>query len=840
MFENDSEISVRGAREHNLKNVSVDIPRNKMTVITGLSGSGKSSLAFDTIYAEGQRRYVEGLSSYARQFLDQLKKPDVDAVTGLSPSISIEQKTTSTSPRSTVGTVTEIYDYLRLLFARVGTPRCFSCGKPISHQSPKQIAQQILALPEGTKIHVLSPVVKSKKGEYLAEFKKWMKLGFVRARIDGEIIDLALATKLTKSKRHDIDLFVDRLIINPKVKNRLTESIENGLRLAGGFIKIENLSDSSITEYSSRNACHSCGTSFPEIEPRLFSFNNPRGACETCNGLGYIGTEGEEEDDDEGYEYYDDCPKCQGLRLKTESLSVFIGEKNIAELSELSCSELLEFFKEIKIEGRQKQIAEKVLKEINSRLTFLTDVGVGYLSMSRPSYTLSGGESQRIRLATQIGSSLVGVLYVLDEPSIGLHPRDHNRLLGTLRKLCELGNTVLMVEHDEDTIRSADFVLDLGPQAGKKGGELLSRGTPNQIAADPKSVTGAYLKGSKSIPIPKKRRSGSGKFVTLKGARGNNLKNVDVSIPLGCLNLITGVSGSGKSTLIIDTLYEAMCQQLYEGYYEPEEHDQIEGLENIDKVIDIDQSPIGRTPRSNPATYVGLFTLIRDVFSQLPDSKMRGFKPGRFSFNVKGGRCEACEGAGTLKIEMHFLPNVFVPCDTCQGKRYNRETLEVKFKDKNIAEVLAMDVDEAVVFFENIPAIRQKLEVLQKVGLGYIGLGQSSTTLSGGEAQRIKLSRELSKRSTGKTMYILDEPTTGLHFQDIEKLLEILHALVDQGNTVIVIEHQLDVIKVADNIIDLGPEGGIGGGTIVAAGPPEQVSKVSGSHTGHFLKKIMP
>ncbi len=847
----DSHILIRGAREHNLKNINVDIPRNKISVITGLSGSGKSSLAFDTIYAEGQRRYVESLSSYARQFLEQLKKPDVDSITGLSPSISIEQQTAGSNPRSTVGTVTEIYDFMRLLFARIGKPVCYKCQKPISGQSIDQMLEQVMELPENSKIHVLAPMIRGKKGEYLAEFKKWMKAGFVRARIDGLVIELAQAKKLEKQKTHDVDLFIDRLIVKDGVQARLREAFETSLRLTEGLVKIEVLSSGKFITLSSTSACIDCGISYPEIEPRFFSFNNPRGACPTCHGLGYLSYDDEDDentfntlddqsgDDDEEYVEEEICPTCNGKRLRTEALHVLVGDENIATLSHLSADDLKTFFSTIKVGKREQEIAQKVLKEIVSRLDFLSRVGVDYLSLDRPSKTLSGGESQRIKLASQIGSSLIGVLYVLDEPSIGLHPRDHGRLLKTLRSLCELGNTILLVEHDEETILSADYVVDLGPGAGKHGGALLADGTPDEIKRNKNSITGAFLSGRKSIPIPSVRRIGTGEKLLLMGASGNNLKKVDLEIPLGTLTVITGVSGSGKSTLIIDTLFRALSKHFYKSPAEPASYDSLKGLEHLDKVIDIDQSPIGRTPRSNPATYTGLFTLVRDLFAQLPDSKMRGYRPGRYSFNVKGGRCDTCEGAGMVKIEMHFMADVYVQCDTCLGRRYNRETLEVKFKEKNIADVLEMNVEEALTFFDKVPLIKNKLQTLFNVGLGYIGLGQSSTTLSGGEAQRIKLSRELSKRSTGRSMYILDEPTTGLHFEDVRKLVEILQALTDQGNTVIVIEHNLDMAKSADYLVDLGPEGGRGGGFIVAQGTPEDVARSKVSHTATYLKNIL-
>lgn len=842
-YNDDAPISIRGAREHNLKNISLDLPRNKITVITGLSGSGKSSLAFDTIYAEGQRRYVESLSSYARQFLEQLKKPEVDSITGLSPAISIEQQTTSTNPRSTVGTVTEIYDYLRLLFARVGSPVCYNCKNPISAQSIDQMVDRILELPDETKIHILSPVVRGKKGEYLAEFRKWIKQGFVRAKIDGVTTELANAKKLEKQKTHDIDLFIDRLIVKKSIKTRLSESLETALRLSEGLVKVEVLDKSETFLLSSKSACVDCGISYPEVEPRFFSFNNPRGACSTCHGLGHLGGEEDEDtDDDDNVVEAEEkplCPSCNGNRLRIEALHVLINKKNIVELSKISAKELLSFLEKTSFSNRDQEVAIKVIKEIISRLGFLSKVGVDYLSLDRPARTLSGGESQRIRLASQIGSSLIGVLYVLDEPSIGLHPRDHSRLLKTIRELCTLGNTVLMVEHDEETIMSSDYIFDLGPGAGKHGGNILAHGTPEEIKKDKKSITGAFLSGREKIAVPKNRRKGNGNFLSVIGATGNNLKNVSVQLPLSTFITVTGVSGSGKSTLIIDTLYRALSQELYNSSVKPAAFSKLEGHHNIDKVIDIDQSPIGRTPRSNPATYTGLFTLIRDLYSQLPDSKMRGYKPGRYSFNVKGGRCENCEGAGQSKIEMHFMADVFVQCDVCLGKRYNRETLEVKFKDKSIADVLDLSVEEAHAFFENVPLIKTKLKTLVDVGLGYIHLGQSSTTLSGGEAQRVKLSRELSKRSTGKSLYILDEPTTGLHFEDTRKLIEILQALVDQGNTVLVIEHNLDVIKSSDFVIDLGPDGGNQGGYIVCQGTPEQIIKVKESFTGQYLSQIL-
>ncbi len=865
MSQAEDGIIVKGAKEHNLKNVSVTIPRNKITVFTGLSGSGKSSLAFDTVYAEGQRRYVESLSAYARNFLEQLKKPEVDSITGLSPAIAIDQKSVSTNPRSTVGTVTEIYDYLRLLFAKLGVPECPTHHLPVTSQTPQQIIDDVLKKSMGTKFYVLAPMASGKKGEFLAEFQRWAKKGFVKAKVDGKMIDLDKATKLAKTKTHDIDLVIDQLILKDTLKHRLSESINTALSMANGRVLIETL-DGERTSYSLHSACPECGYSFPEIEPRLFSFNNPRGACPTCHGLGtidlveeeqfsdsevggkkldkvvykYKGKKTSEDDDEENEEMVlSDCPDCHGSRLKQEALNIRLGGKTIAELSDLSTVELRDWISQLQWKSKDQLIAEKIVKQIVSRLDYLIRVGTGYLSLSRPSRTLSGGEAQRIRLATQVGSSLIGVLYVMDEPSIGLHPRDHHRLLDIIGELKDRGNTILLVEHDEDTIRYADFVVDLGPRAGVLGGEMMAQGTPEELANNPRSLTGKYLKGEMRIPVPHERRKGNGDFLRLQGATGNNLQNVDLQIPLGTFCAVTGVSGSGKSTLIIDTLYKILAQHFYKALAMPSPFKRIEGLEKIDKVIDINQRPIGRTPRSTPATYVGLFPMIRDLFANLPDSKLRGYEPGRFSFNVKGGRCETCMGHGQIRVEMHFLSDVFVTCDTCQGRRYNRETLNIKYKSKSISDVLEMSVGEALEFFRNHTQIYRKLETLHRVGLDYMTLGQSSTTLSGGEAQRVKLSKELSRRGTGKTLYILDEPTTGLHFDDVRKLVELIQELADQGNTVLVIEHNMEVVKAADHVIDLGPDGGKGGGLIVAVGTPEQVAKVSGSETGKFLKAVL-
>lgn len=858
-------IIVKGAKEHNLKNVSVTIPRNKITVFTGLSGSGKSSLAFDTVYAEGQRRYVESLSAYARNFLEQLKKPEVDSITGLSPAIAIDQKSVSTNPRSTVGTVTEIYDYLRLLFAKVGIPECPTHHVPVTSQTPQQIIDDVFKKGLGTKFYVLAPMASGKKGEFLAEFQRWAKKGFVKAKVDGKMMELDKATKLAKTRAHDIDLVVDQLILKDTLKHRLSESINTALSMAQGRVIIETL-DGERTAYSLHSACPQCGYSFPEIEPRMFSFNNPRGACGTCNGLGTIDLVEEEqfsdsevggkkldkvvykykgkktsedEDEDDEEMVLSACPECHGSRLKAEALNIRVGGKTIAELSDLSAIELRDWTLGVTWGAKDQLIAEKIVKQIVGRLDYLIRVGTAYLSLSRPSRTLSGGEAQRIRLATQLGSSLIGVLYVMDEPSIGLHPRDHHRLLDIIGELRERGNTILLVEHDEDTIRYADFVVDLGPRAGALGGEMMAQGTPEELAKNPRSLTGKYLSGELRIPVPVQRRKGNGHMLKILGATGNNLQNVDLIVPLGTFTAVTGVSGSGKSTLIIDTLYKILAQHFYKALSTPSPYKKIEGLDKIDKVIDINQRPIGRTPRSTPATYVGLFPMIRDLFANLPDSKLRGYEPGRFSFNVKGGRCETCMGHGQIRVEMHFLSDVFVTCDTCQGRRYNRETLNIKYKNKSISDVLEMSVGEALEFFKNHNQIYRKLETLHRVGLDYMTLGQSSTTLSGGEAQRVKLSKELSRRGTGKTLYILDEPTTGLHFDDVRKLVELIQELAEQGNTVLVIEHNMEVVKGADHVIDLGPDGGKGGGRIVAAGTPEQVAKVSGSETGKFLKAVL-
>jgi excinuclease ABC subunit A len=936
-------ISVRGAREHNLKNIDVDMPRDALVVITGLSGSGKSSLAFDTIYAEGQRRYVESLSAYARQFLELMSKPDVDAIEGLSPAISIEQKTTSKNPRSTVGTVTEIYDYMRLLWARVGVPYSPATGKPIESQNASEIVTRIKAMGEGTKLYLLAPIARGRKGEYKKEFRELQAKGFQRVKVDGTLYEITEVPALDKKYKHDIEVVVDRLVVREDMGNRLADSVETALRLADGLLIAENADTGEQTLYSEKFACPVSGFTIPEIEPRLFSFNSPHGACPTCDGLGarmYIDeglvvpdrskslSEGAIEpwsgsfshyyqqaleqvarhykaDFEKPFEklpkkvqdailygsgednikiVYEDrantyrtdkpfegvinnlerrlletdsnsirenlskyqasapCEDCKGQRLKPEALAVKIDGKNIAEIGELDIAAAYDWFAGLnkKLKKQHLQIAEKILKEIHERLTFLVNVGLDYLNLSRASGTLSGGESQRIRLASQIGSGLTGVLYVLDEPSIGLHQRDNNRLLETLKRLRDLGNTVLVVEHDEDAIRSADHIIDMGPGAGVHGGEVVVSGTLKDILKSKKSLTAQYLSGEKDVPVPTKRRAGKkGQAIKITGASGNNLQKVDATIPLGTLTCITGVSGSGKSTLTIDTLYRAASKTLMKSRETPLQHKEITGFEFVDKVIDIDQSPIGRTPRSNPATYTGAFTPIREWYAGLPEAKARGYGPGRFSFNVKGGRCEACQGDGLIKIEMHFLPDVYVTCESCHGKRYNRETLEVKYKHKSIADVLDMTVEEAGEFFKAVPSIRDKMDTLRAVGLGYIHVGQQATTLSGGEAQRIKLSKELSKRSTGKTLYILDEPTTGLHFDDVRKLLEVLHTLVDQGNTVVVIEHNLDVIKTADHIIDIGPEGGHKGGKIIASGTPESVCKVKESYTGKFLKPVL-
>lgn len=936
-------IIVKGARVHNLKNVSLEIPRDKLIVFTGLSGSGKSSLAFDTLYAEGQRRYVESLSAYARQFLGQMNKPDVDYIEGLSPAISIDQKTTSKNPRSTVGTITEIYDYLRLLYARIGIPHCPKCGKVISKQSVDQIVDQVMALGDKTKIQILAPIIRGKKGTHEKVLDNIKKNGYVRARVDGEIYELAEEDiKLEKTKKHNIEAVIDRLIIKEGMEGRLSDSLEAALRLAEGLVIINVIGDKDIL-FSENFACADCGISIQEFEPRMFSFNAPYGKCDKCDGLGTLmeidpnlvipnknlsvmegaiatwgegrlkedswtyailqalskeydldlnkpikelskehlylllyGTDGHKlsitytKDGVKGlYSYsYDGeinslikryketnsdvikneieqymsnkaCPKCKGARLNNEVLAVTVGGKNIYEFTKMSIKEELEFISSITLSEKERIISGQIVKEIRSRLEFLVNVGLDYLNLSRSSGTLSGGEAQRIRLATQIGSALMGVLYILDEPSIGLHQRDNDKLIQTLKNLREVGNTVIVVEHDEDTMREADYIVDIGPRAGEHGGQIIAAGPVNEIMACKESITGQYLTGEKSIKVPEERRKGNGNFITVTGAKENNLKNLNVKFPLGVLTMVTGVSGSGKSTLVNEILYKGLNKIVNKSKNPTGAYKEITGYENIDKIIDIDQSPIGRTPRSNPATYTGTFDIIRELFSQTPEAKMRGYKPGRFSFNVKGGRCEACSGDGIIKIEMQFLSDVYVPCEVCKGKRYNRETLEVKYKGKNIDDVLNMTVEEALEFFENIPRIKNKIQTLKDVGLGYIRLGQPSTQLSGGEAQRIKLAFELSKRSTGKTLYILDEPTTGLHVDDVNRLVEILQRLVDVGNTVIVIEHNLDMIKCADYIIDLGPEGGDKGGTLVAQGTPEKIVENDNSYTGRYLKKLL-
>ncbi len=866
-------IVIRGAREHNLKNINLEIPRNTLTVITGVSGSGKSSLAFDTIYAEGQRRYVESLSAYARQFLEQMEKPDVDLIEGLSPAISIEQKTTSKNPRSTVATVTEVYDYLRLLFARVGVPHCYKCGKPITSQTVTQMVDRVMTLPAGTRLQILAPVVRGRKGEYRHIFAQMKKEGFLRVRVNGKLRELDEPIELEKNKKHTIEVVVDRLVMREDVARRLADSLELALKLAEGIATVNLPDKGEDITFSERLACIDCGVSYPEISPRIFSFNNPHGACPACDGLGtkvdhrldagdhgleteFLGSSlgyldrryketGSSRVREEIESYVEKlatlrpCPACDGARLRKESLAIKLAGLNIAEVTKQSVDQSLRFFEALQLGPKEQEIARRILKEIRERLGFLTNVGLEYLTLDRTAGSLAGGEAQRIRLATQIGSSLVGVLYILDEPSIGLHQRDNVRLLNTLKRLRDLGNTVLVVEHDEETIRSADYVIDLGPGAGITGGHVVARGTPDEIAASKVSITGQYLSRRKVIPVPKARRPPGGRWLTVVGARHHNLKNIEVEIPLGLFTCVTGVSGSGKSTLVTDILRRALEARLQGSRVPPGAHDKILGAHEIDKVIDIDQAPIGRTPRSNPATYTGVFTFIRDLFALVPESRTRGYKPGRFSFNVKGGRCEACQGDGLIQIEMHFLPDVFVTCDVCRGKRYNRETLEVLYKGASIADVLHMTVDEALAFFEAVPHIRAKLRTLADVGLGYIKLGQSATTLSGGEAQRVKLSRELSKRGTGRTLYLLDEPTTGLHFADIQHLLDVLHRLTDAGNTVLVIEHNLEVIKTADWIIDLGPEGGDAGGRVVAAGAPEEVARAKQSYTGQFLRKAL-
>ncbi len=935
-------IKIRGANEHNLKNIDVDIPRDEFVVLTGLSGSGKSSLAFDTIYAEGQRRYMESLSSYARQFLGQMEKPNVEKIEGLSPAISIDQKSTNRNPRSTVGTVTEIYDYFRLLYARIGVPHCPKCGKEIKKQTVDQMVDQIMELPERTKIQLLAPVVRGRKGEHQKLFEQAKRSGYVRVIVDGSMYELSEEIKLDKNKKHNIEIVVDRLMVKEGIEKRLADSIENVLALANGLMTVDVI-DGEPIQFSESFSCPDCGISIGEIEPRSFSFNNPFGACPTCFGLGYkmefdedlmipdkrlsiaegaiqvmgwqsctdpssftyailkalteeyhfsletpyceypeeirhvliYGTDGREvkvhyrgqrgegvydvafegliknvqrkyretgsEVMKQEYEQFmriTPCETCKGQRLKAESLAVTVADKNIYEMTSMSVKNLNAFLAEMKLGEQQHRIGDQILKEIRARVGFLNEVGLDYLSLSRATGTLSGGEAQRIRLATQIGSGLVGVAYILDEPSIGLHQRDNDKLLGALKNLKDLGNTLIVVEHDEDTMLAADYIVDIGPGAGSHGGEVVACGTAQEIMKNPKSITGAYLSGRIKIPVPDERRKPTG-FLTIKGARENNLKNIDVNIPLGIMTCITGVSGSGKSSLTNEILYKRLARDLNRARCIPGEHDAILGMEQLDKVIDIDQSPIGRTPRSNPATYTGVFDMIRDLFAATPDAKAKGYKKGRFSFNVKGGRCEACGGDGILKIEMHFLPDVYVPCEVCEGKRYNRETLEVKYKGKSIYDVLDMTVEEALEFFKNVPSIHRKIQTLYDVGLSYVKLGQPSTELSGGEAQRIKLATELSKRSTGKTIYILDEPTTGLHFADVHKLIEILRRLSDGGNTVVVIEHNLDVIKTADYIIDMGPEGGDGGGTVIAQGTPEEVAQIPESYTGQYVKKYL-
>lgn len=935
-------IIIKGAREHNLKNVDVELPRDKLIVMTGLSGSGKSSLAFDTIYADGQRRYMESLSSYARMFLGQMEKPDVDSIEGLSPAISIDQKTTSKNPRSTVGTVTEIYDYLRLLYARVGVPHCPVCGREIRQQTVDQIVDKIMQLPQGTRIQLLAPVVRGRKGEHVKELDAAKRSGYVRVRCDGIIYDLSEEIKLEKNKKHNIEIVVDRLVIKPEILSRLTDSIETASNVSGGMLIVDVI-DGEEMLFSQSYACPEHNISIEELTPRMFSFNNPFGACPKCTGLGVFskvdpdlivpnrelsirqgaikasgwnslddtsiammyyraiadkynvsldtpvkdlpaevmdiflyGTKGEkltlhrrnefgggtysaefegiinnlerryresnsEWSKDEIRECMSEvlCPECHGERLKKESLSVTVGGINISELCRKSVSECLEFFDGLELSERDAFIAERIIKEIRSRLGFLSSVGLNYLTLSRAAATLSGGESQRIRLATQIGSSLVGVLYILDEPSIGLHQRDNDKLIGTMKRLRDLGNTLIVVEHDEDTMRAADYIVDVGPYAGVHGGEIIFSGTYEDILKCDRSITGQFLSGKRKIAVPEKRRAGNGNFLTVRGAEENNLKNIDVSVPLGTFTCVTGVSGSGKSSLVNEIIYKNLAGRLNRAKIRPGKFRDMEGLEYLDKVIAIDQSPIGRTPRSNPATYTGVFNDIRDVFAQTNDAKMKGYTSGRFSFNTKGGRCEACEGDGIIKIEMHFLPDIYVPCEVCKGKRYNRETLEVRYKGKSIYDVLEMTVDEGAEFFANIPKIARKLNTLRDVGLGYIKIGQPATTLSGGEAQRVKLATELSKRSTGRTFYILDEPTTGLHSYDVQKLIEVLQALADTGNTVLVIEHNLDVIKVSDYVIDLGPEGGSGGGTLVKCGTPEEIAACEKSYTGMYLKKML-
>jgi len=824
-------IVIKGARVHNLKNIDVKIPRDSLVVITGPSGSGKSSLAFDTIYAEGQRRYVESLSAYARQFLEQLQKPDVDSIEGLSPSIAIEQKTTARSLRSTVGTITEIYDYLRVAYTRIGNQLCYKCGSPIATQRVQQIIDSITIFPPKTRIQVLSPIVMGRKGLYKKELYEARKKGIIRARIDGEMVDITKDVELSRHKRHNIDIVIDRLIIKPGIDKHIARAISHAMGFSDVVI-IDIIDEGKDLFFSTKLACPNCGVNYPEISPRFFSFNSPFGACPKCNGLGFSNAAEEDEDT----RNMGTCTGCNGLRLRKEALAVRMGGMNIGELSSMPISDVSVFLEHLKLSRTEQTIASKVLKETKERLSFLNNVGLGYLTLNRPAVTLSSGEAQRIRLATQIGSSLTGVLYIFDEPTIGLHPRDCGRLLDSLCSLKEMGNTVIVVEHDEDTMRRADHIIDMGPGAGVHGGYIVAEGSLQQIAEDCRSVTGPYLSGLLTIPVSHERRV-PGDFITIKGAKEFNLKDIDVNIPLGVLTCVTGVSGSGKSTLIIEILYKALSKKLYSSKETPGRHEGIRGIEKVDKVIDIDQSPLGRTPRSNPATYAGIFTFIRDLFSQLPESRVRGYRPGRFSFNIPGGRCETCKGDGLIKVSMHFLPDVYVQCEVCKGSRYNRETLEIRYRDKNISDVLGMTVSQALEFFDSIPPLKRKLSTLDKVGLGYIQLGQSATTLSGGEAQRVKLSKELSRKATGKTLYILDEPTTGLHFVDIQKLLDVLNELVTAGNSVVVIEHNLDVIKSADYIIDLGPESGEAGGNIVASGTPEEVASDPKSFTGKFLRE---
>jgi len=833
-------ITIRGAREHNLKNIDAEIPRGKFVVITGVSGSGKSSLAFDTIFAEGERRYIESLSAYARQFLEELDKPDVDSIEGLSPSVSVDQRTLQRNPRSTVGTITEIYDFLRLFFTRFAKPYCHRCEVEVSAQSFESMTERVLSLGEGTKVTIFSPIVQGRKGEYRKELEDLRRMGFLRVRVDGELMDLSQEIKLKKQKTHTIELLVDVISLRGAASRaRVEESLGLALKYSKGVVRVEvDGKDKESMILSKEFACPKCGMSYPEVSPRLFSFNSPYGACPECQGIGVKSSFDPELILDEDYIRTMPCPECGGARLKRESLNFRVNGKSIYDVSRMTVEGCEGFFRELKLSPREREIAGRIFKEIESRLGFLKDVGLGYLSLERSAPTLSGGEAQRVRLATQVGSKLVGVTYVLDEPSIGLHHRDNRKLIDTLKKLKSSGNSIIVVEHDEETIRSSDFIVDMGPGAGEKGGEVVAAGDIYSIVGEENSITGKYLSRELIIPLPKHRRKPKG-FLKVVGAGENNLKDIDVSFPLGLFICVTGVSGSGKSTLVLDTLYSALASRLYKSKDKPGKHREIIGVDQIDKVANVDQSPIGRTPRSNPATYTGVFTPIRELFAMLPEARMRGYNPGRFSFNVKSGRCSACQGDGEVKIEMHFLPDVYVRCETCGGKRYNRETLEVKYKGKSIAEVLDMTVSEAFGFFENMPKIKARLEVLNAVGLGYIRLGQPATTLSGGEAQRIKLTRELSKRSTGRTLYILDEPTVGLHFDDVKRLLEVIHRLTDMGNTVIGIEHNMDVIKSADYVIDLGPEGGEEGGYIVACGTPEEITQVEGSYTGMFLKNVL-